>query len=267
MTLGSQVEAPTAPVPPRARIAPLARERFALQVTVSRETRGKLRHAQALLAHAVPGGDVAEVLDRALDALIAPIERRKCAAAAKPRPASPRRAKSTRRVPAHVRREVWRRDGGRCTFVSERGHRCEARSRLELDHVTPVARGGESTGDNLRLRCRAHNRHAADLAFGAAFMRRKRETGRAPVPGPTRTPTPTRAAVPASERVPVPAPTPPGLDVTPWLRQLGFRPDEVRRGASLCAELGDATLEQRVRHALRHLAPARHRREPLAASS
>jgi len=48
-----------------------------MQVTIPRETHDKLRHAQALLSHAVPPGDVAQVLDRALDLLIKRLMRRK----------------------------------------------------------------------------------------------------------------------------------------------------------------------------------------------
>jgi hypothetical protein len=42
----------------------------------ARSTYQKLEHAQDLLGRAVPSGDLAQVLDRALDALIAKLERR-----------------------------------------------------------------------------------------------------------------------------------------------------------------------------------------------
>jgi len=41
-----------------------------------------------------------------------------------------------------------------------------------------VARGGTATVANLRLRCRAHNQFAAEQAFGAGFVQRKREDAR-----------------------------------------------------------------------------------------
>jgi hypothetical protein len=74
-----------APAPPRyveggAKLAPLAPERFALQVTIGEATERKLRRAQALLRHQVPSGDLAEVVDRALDALLDRVEGRKFAA-------------------------------------------------------------------------------------------------------------------------------------------------------------------------------------------
>ena len=75
---------PIATPPPR--VTALAPERFALQLTVAQATHDKLRYAQALLGHAVPSGDIAQVLDRALDALIARLEQRKFAAPARTRP-------------------------------------------------------------------------------------------------------------------------------------------------------------------------------------
>ena len=168
---------PSVPLPLRPRVTPLAPERFALQVTLTRSTHDKLRRAQELLSHAVPSGDIAEVLDRALDALIVQLEKRRFAATSRPGPR--RRAKSARHVPAHVRRAVHARDGDRCTFVSESGRRCSEKRFLEFDHVHPVARGGEATIENTRLRCRAHNQRAAERTYGAGFMREKREAVRA----------------------------------------------------------------------------------------
>jgi hypothetical protein len=58
-------------------VAPLAPQRFALQITIGQSTHDKLRYAQQLLSHQVASSDVAEVLDRALDALIGQLEKRK----------------------------------------------------------------------------------------------------------------------------------------------------------------------------------------------
>jgi hypothetical protein len=152
----------------RTKIAPLSPHRYTLQVTLEGATHDKLRRAQELLGHAVPSGDIARVLDRALDALLARLEKRKFGLAKQPR--EPRREGRVRSIPAHVRRAVYRRDGGRCAFVNPDGQRCGSKVRLEFDHVIPVARGGRTTVANLRLLCRAHNLHAAERAFGRDFM-------------------------------------------------------------------------------------------------
>ncbi len=142
----------------RAKVSPLSPGRFALQVTVDQETVDQLRYAQALLGHALPSGDLAQVLKRALDSLVEKLEQRKFAKCVRSRPR--RSSGNGRYVPGEIRRKVWQRDGGRCTFVSEKGKRCEARDRLEFDHIDTVARGGQTSADRMRLRCRAHNQYS-----------------------------------------------------------------------------------------------------------
>ncbi len=183
------------PLSEHARIAPLAPERFALQVTVARRTHDLLRYAQSLLGAGAAAGDVAEVLDRALTAYVEKLERQKLGAGS----GRSRGSDDPRYIPVAVRREVWERDGGQCAFTSDAGHRCECRDGLQFDHVQPVARGGTGgSATNIRLLCAAHNRHEADRAYGAGFMQSKVEAARnarGPAhPGPcTRTPVGTTA--------------------------------------------------------------------------
>jgi hypothetical protein len=73
-------------------VKPHAPDRFALHLPLGRETYEKLRCAQDFLGHAIPDGDVAQVFDRALDLLLASLERRKFAAATRPRPTPQGRA-------------------------------------------------------------------------------------------------------------------------------------------------------------------------------
>ena len=153
-------------------VKPIAPQRFALQVAIDEETHDALRYAQDLLSHELPAGDVAAVLKMALEALIPELEKRRFAATDQPRAGKP--SQSSRHIPAHVRRAVWKRDGGRCTFVSEDGHRCEERKFIQFDHELEVARGGEALASNIRLLCHAHNQLEAERTFGAEFMRHKR---------------------------------------------------------------------------------------------
>lgn len=91
-----------------------------------------------------------------------------------PGDASPSQKKSRSHIPKSIRAEVYQRDGGQCTFVSDDGKRCSERGHLEFDHIIPFAMGGDSTAENLRLLCRSHNSFAADRAFGEDFMRAKK---------------------------------------------------------------------------------------------
>jgi 5-methylcytosine-specific restriction endonuclease McrA len=221
------------PAYPSTRVAPLAPERFGLQVTISGNTHDKLRRAQELLGRRV-AGDVAGVLDRALDALIVQLEKQKCGATDRPQNQQ-RPNQNPRHIPNAVRRIVSVRDGGRCTFVAESGHRCECRSSLQYDHIIPVARGGQATASNIRLRCPTHNQLEAERTFGSEFMRHKRETARSES---------------AARQAQQPQLSSAVAEVIPWLRGLGFRTAEANAAASLCENMASEPLEKRVRVAL-----------------
>ena len=223
---------------PRAKVVPVAPERYALQITIGKSAHDQLRYAQALLSHQIPSGDRASLLERVLQIAIRHLEKRKFAATTRPHPRGPRSSANPRYIPAEVKRAVWERDGGQCTFDSEAGRRCPARTLLEFDHLDPVARGGRATMARVRLRCRGHNQLAAECTFGTGFMSHKRQQARDA----------------AAERARAAA------EVIPWLRRLGFRADEARRAAAACESLPEAPLEERVRVALSCFARPPHGR-------
>jgi 5-methylcytosine-specific restriction endonuclease McrA len=74
-------------------------------------------------------------------------------------------ANGSRHVPAALKRAVWARDQGRCTFHGSKG-RCAETGHLEFHHIVPFAVGGKTDIENLTLRCRAHNRFESDEHFG-----------------------------------------------------------------------------------------------------
>jgi 5-methylcytosine-specific restriction endonuclease McrA len=188
----------TAPVPVepttsgRAEVEAIARDRWSLRVTLDPALKDDIETLRALLSHKLPDGNLGDVLREAVRCGIEKHGRRRGAVAparisksAKSMPT--RQFDWTRHVPASVRRQVWARDGGRCTFVAEDGRRCECRWQLELDHVDEAAQGGPPTVENLRIRCRRHNLFHAEQTFGRAFMARFRRASRAD--GSARTPT------------------------------------------------------------------------------
>ena len=150
---------PVAPEVPRSRVRPLSPENYALQCTIRRETQEKLARIQALFRHQLPTGDLPEVIDQAFAALLEKLEKAKFAAASRPQT---RKARSvaeragtagethratnphTRCIPAEVKRAVWKRDGGQCTFVGP-----SARSEARQDAAPNVPR---SPGSSQRLR-------------------------------------------------------------------------------------------------------------------
>jgi len=113
------------------------------------------------------------IFDRALTLLLREVERQKLGQVDQPRSAGLAKA-GGRRVSAAVRREVWARDRGQCAFVGAKG-RCDERGFLEFHHVVPFAEGGETTAENLQLRCRAHNAYEAREQFGSSLLRERIE--------------------------------------------------------------------------------------------
>jgi 5-methylcytosine-specific restriction endonuclease McrA len=76
-----------------------------------------------------------------------------------------------RSVPASLRKKVWARDMGKCTFMDAlTGKKCESQFRIHIDHIKPWAMGGESTMKNLRLLCAQHNNLQALHLFGKKKM-------------------------------------------------------------------------------------------------
>ena len=76
----------------------------------------------------------------------------------------------TDHVPAHVKRAVWKRDGGRCQWPVHGGGVCGSTHQVELDHIVPRGRGGPPTIENTRCLCRVHNQYAARQVYGDAWM-------------------------------------------------------------------------------------------------
>lgn len=150
----------------RAEIVALAPERYKVQFTASAAAHEKLRRAQELLRHQIPNGDVAEIFDRALEVLVRDLEKEKFAATARPRRGSLAKVGTSRHIPAEVKRAVWERDQGRCTFMWDNQLRCTERGQLEFDHIRPFGDGGTAAADNVRLLCRSHNQFEAQQFFG-----------------------------------------------------------------------------------------------------
>jgi hypothetical protein len=185
---------------------------YLLQLTVSAALKQKLELARDLMSHANRSGDLAVVVERALDELNARLQSRRfaqaksvrahgsgrqgsdavpardhgaarCAdrAGSPPRTTTP--STKTERRRAHVRHDVRRtvvkRDEQRCAFVGEDGHRCEARAFLQFHHHRAWALGGADTAENLSLMCRAHNRLLAERELGVERIVQAIEHGRA----------------------------------------------------------------------------------------
>ncbi len=174
--------APPVRFPSRPSLEPISADQWSLRATIDGAFKEELETLACLLSHKIRDGNLAAVLREAVRCAIEKHGKRrgavKPARTRKPAAPKPRRPGEREPIPAEVRRAVWERDGGRCTYLSPEGRRCECRWQLELDHVRPDALGGPPTVENLRLRCRVHNFLHAEETFGRAHMARFRRAGR-----------------------------------------------------------------------------------------
>jgi len=189
-----RLDAPPAPaVPSRLEVVPLTADLRRLHATVTKEFLRKVGAARSALSHSRPGASLEDILEVGLDLILAR-EAKKRALVAKPRPSPsiPTASANPRHVPAHVRRAVFQRDAGRCAWPLDSGGVCGSTLRLQLDHIVPVALGGTSTIENLRVTCAFHNDLAARQVFGDVHMDRFRRHAEDGTVGPDGAADPTR---------------------------------------------------------------------------
>ena len=68
--------------------------------------------------------------------------------------------KTSRYISVKIRKQVWLRDEGRCTYTcQETKRRCNSRHFLQIDHIQPYSLGGNHNLKNLRLLCANHNQY------------------------------------------------------------------------------------------------------------
>ena len=247
----------------RGRIVARADGRHEVRVVLTDGELETLRRAQDLLGHAVPSGDPALVYARAMELYAAHLEKQRLGAEHGREPdTAAERVPRGRGIPKALRRTVWERDAGHCTFTSGDGHRCTATRRLEFDHIVPLAKGGSTSVENLRLLCRAHNQYEAQRSFGRQHVITKRELAQR---ARARTRSAKHAAMARAEARQVKGEkngSAPVRDVEAQalhddlfgaLTGLGFTSKEALGGAALADDMPGASLEACLRVALEAL--------------
>ncbi len=165
---------------PRPLFVPLSVELFKVQFTATRGFRDRFREAQGLLRHRVPDGDMETIIGQALDLLIEQVKKERFGVGRKARNVETKAGEPTasRHIPDAIKRAVYERDEGSCTFTDDRGRRCGSTDGLVFDHVDGFARTHVHSVENIRLLCRAHNQYAAERMYGRGFMEEARARGK-----------------------------------------------------------------------------------------
>ena len=139
----------------------------------------RIEELRGLMAYSHPGASLQEVLGYSVESTLKRLRPRDPAvstgkSSARSKVSVPPAAVSTsakRYVPLEIKRQVWKRDGGECSYVDHKtGRRCRSRYGLQYDHIQPFALGGESSLDNLRLSCLVHNQASAIQIYGLEKM-------------------------------------------------------------------------------------------------
>jgi len=218
------------PVPARAPV-PTSPGRFAVQFMLDAAAHAELEYARAHCRYAVPTGDFAEFYKWAVREAIKQGEKRAFAVTSRPR--ASKSAPKCRTVPAEMKRQVGE-------------------------------RGGETTVENLRLRCRGHNQYEAEQTFGAGFMARKRAEAReqkrdVSEQSPTLVPEPALVTI-TEQAAAEEAIRAQHEEIVPYLRHLGCKVGQVERGAAMCDHRSGEPLAVRVKFAIQQLGRARFER-------
>jgi 5-methylcytosine-specific restriction endonuclease McrA len=147
---------------PDAVIAPASRVR--LGFTADNDFLLMVDRLRALRRHVFPEGRLEDLLNEAVSTLLDKVDPERRVSRARTKKGNS--TGTTRWISAALKAEIWKRDGGRCAYLSDDGRRCESRDCLEYDHIVPWADGGLSSVDNLRLLCRPHNLRLGRRKFG-----------------------------------------------------------------------------------------------------
>ena len=156
------------------KIRTLTEELSEIKFTADQALLDKIEKLKGLLAHQMPQATLLELFHKLCDLGLqtwSPIKptlsvTKETGLATKPT-CKPKRSTCTPQKQCDkkisLRKQVWLRDQGRCC-------NCNSTYALQIDHIIPKAKGGETRHENLRLLCRPCNQRAAIGHFGLRKM-------------------------------------------------------------------------------------------------
>ncbi|MDR3606696.1 MAG: HNH endonuclease signature motif containing protein [Oligoflexia bacterium] len=144
-------------------VRPVSADFSEVRLNLSNETLENLEKLKGLLAHQFPEMTLSDLVTYLAKRALKELDPAQQEVRAKASVGT----SEVKTIPAAVKREVWRRDGSRCTYVDPvTGRRCESRHRLQIDHRIPKGLGGGNDLANLRLLCSQHNAFEAARVYG-----------------------------------------------------------------------------------------------------
>lgn len=161
------------------KITPISQASSEIRFVASDELTQAMEKIRGLLAHKNPNMSINELFLEMAHISLDQLIKEKTKALAKPQENTQQLPLPTsavtvaniagRHIPRSVQREVYARDGMRCSYVDPVSRlSCDSTFGLELDHIHPFALGGKATADNIHVLCKIHNQLHAIQCFGPA---------------------------------------------------------------------------------------------------
>jgi hypothetical protein len=133
------------------KLRELGNDKIELKITITEELHQKLNALKSELSHINPSMNYAELLEILVDKVNKqPVPKK-----------SPPTERVTKSIPAEVKRQVFQRDNGKCTYPN-----CHSKHLLQYDHIKPKTFEGQHSIDNLRLLCFNHHKLITEKTFG-----------------------------------------------------------------------------------------------------
>ncbi|MGE0631120.1 MAG: HNH endonuclease [Pseudobdellovibrionaceae bacterium] len=150
------------------KVRPTGDNKTQITLTIDDVLMEKLATIKNLTSHKNPNPSYSDLIDMLADIALKKLDPQNPSLSQR-KATPPVVSKNLGYVSARIKREVWKE--GVCSHTDpETGRKCGSKFQLEIDHVIPIAKGGTSNIENLRLVCRNHNLFYARKHFGNKKM-------------------------------------------------------------------------------------------------
>lgn len=161
-------QASVEPAPVKEKIRQVTAELAEVKFAADDELLGKMTRLRGLLAHKNPNMKTSELINELCEIALNEIDPIRKKTRSEKLPKVIRRApdvknSSRQYISVKTRQEVWKKSEGKCSV-------CQSDFALEIDHIKPIAHGGSSDPNNLRILCRKCNQRAAIIKLVESTM-------------------------------------------------------------------------------------------------
>jgi hypothetical protein len=150
---------------PEDKLKPLNQTDVLVQFVADQSLIDKLDALKGLLAHTNYEGNLSKLIDKIADMALERLKPKEpTAEEVQALEKNPVVASKSRNIPKSVKRVVWKRDQGRCTYQDPKtGKKCDSSHSIDFDHIIPYSWGGTHQPKNIQLLCSPHHAYRTKL--------------------------------------------------------------------------------------------------------